>query len=195
LIDYDDDWQKNCSLRNETDIARQADAELFIYPEYRNATKNAALYLAIDGKNVTPIYLEDRAKYYFDACDQNNKTIEEFDKLVDPEYEGEVCDFEPFQAIGGLDVGPMAGMYGIDTRTWADNESHTYEFGSLFYCATAKFILTAKAPPTTAPVNSPTKSPTKAPTEAPTRERKCGLLGLGIFCPFAWLSWFFGLFN
>jgi hypothetical protein len=41
--------------------------------------------------------------------------------------------------------------------------------------------------PTKAPIRpstkSPTKAPTKAPTLAPTKSKRCGLLGLRIFCP------------
>jgi hypothetical protein len=42
---------------------------------------------------------------------------------------------------------------------------------------------TPTKPPTKPPTKSPTKSPTKVPTKAPTKSKRCGLLGLRIFCP------------
>ena len=171
--DGDDDWVLGMCAKfpNETDPIRLAYGEED-NAYFTNATFTEKLYLNIDGSDAAPVYLYDTTKYYLTACDEQNKTNEEYFKLVG--YEGDTCDLDPFQAIGGLDIGPMLGWYGIDTRTWADGETHTYEFGSLADCRTAKYILTA---------------------QAPMKEGKCGLLGRGIFCPFSWLKWLFGLFQ
>ena len=199
IADVADDWQEGCgaTFPNETDALRLSQG-VDGNAQYTNSTFKETVYLIIDGKNVTPAYLYDTTFYLLSACD-DNRTQEEYYKSFIPDYSGDTCDFEPYQTIGGLDVGPMNGYYGIDTRSWVDGESHTYEFGSLELCITAKYILTAKAPPTKAPTkapsNAPVKLPTKAPTKAPVEEGKCGLFGLGIFCPFAWLKWFFGLFT
>ena len=197
-FDAEDNWEKNCTLQNETDANRVADAQR-ANSSFTDPTLTGQLYLEIDGKNATPFYLYDESKSYLSACDDKNKTL----AGISPYYEGDECDNEPFETIGGMDVGALVGWYGIDIRTWVDGETHTYEFGSLYDCITAKYILTAKAPPTTAPTKTPTKLPSKAPTKAPTKtptkapitEDKCGLFGIGIFCPFAWLKWFFGLFT
>ena len=201
-FDKEDDWEKNCTLKNETDANRIGLAHIF-NRYFTDPTLTGQLYLEIDGKNATPFYLYDESNSYLNACDDKNKTL----AGISPYYDGEICDFDPFETIGGMDVGALVGWYGIDIRTWVDGETHTYEFGSLSECTTAKYILTAKAPPTTAPTKTPTKSPSKAPTKAPTKtptkaptkapmnEDKCGLFGIGIFCPFAWLKWFFGLFT
>ena len=210
IIDFEDNWEKNCTLQNETDAYRIAWAQL-LNSSYTDPAVEGQLYLEIDGKNATPFYLYDESKSYLSACDDNSQTL----VGAFPTYEGDICDNEPFETIGGMDVGALVGWYGIDIRTWVDGETHTYEFGSLSECTTAKYILTAKAPPTTAPTKTPTKLPSKAPTKAPTKtptklpskaptktptkapmnEDKCGLFGIGIFCPFAWLKWFFGLFT
>ena len=197
-FDREDNWEKNCIAQNGTDAKRIARAEMYNV-RYNNSRLMEQLYLEIDGKNTTPFYLIDESKSYLSACDDKNKTL----AGISPYYNGEICDFDPFETIGGMDVGALVGWYGIDIRTWVDGETHTYEFGSLYECITAKYILTAKASPTTAPTKTPTKLPSKAPTKAPTKtptkapmnDDKCGLFGIGIFCPFAWLKWFFGLFT
>ena len=177
-FDREDNWEKNCVAQNGTDAKRIARAEMYNV-RYNNSRLMEQLYLEIDGKNTTPFYLIDESKSYLSACDDKNKTL----AGISPYYEGDECDNEPFETIGGMDVGALVGWYGIDIRTWVDGETHTYEFGSLSECISAKYILTAKAPPT------------EAPTKAPVKEGKCGLFGLGIFCPFAWVKWFFGLFT
>ena len=195
IIDSEDNWEKNCTLQNETDAARIAWAQSF-NRTYTDPTLTGRLYMEIDGKNATPFYLYDESKSYLSACDDKNQT------LVGsvPSYPGDSCDYEPFETIGGMDIGALVGWFGIDTRTWADGETHSYGFGSLSECITAKYILTAKAPPTTTPTTYPTrgpyyrpsKVPTKAQIKAPLNEDKCGLFGFGIFCPFVWLkNWIF----
>ena len=152
VIDVADDWQnQNCGIiyPNETDAYRLS-LGVDSNDSYTNATFKEKVYLDIDGKNVTPVYLYDTTFYFLNSC-ADNRTYEEYYKLFVPDFTGDTCDFEPYQAIGGVDVGPMLGYYGIDTRTWAGGESHTYEFGSLTDCITAKYILTAQAPPTNKP--------------------------------------------
>jgi hypothetical protein len=149
VVDVADDWQKGTcgvTLPNETDAIRLAYG--VTYNDIQtNATYKEKIYLEIDGKAVTPIYLYDKAFYFLSSCG-DNRTLEQYFKLLNPDDKGDSCDFDPYQTIGGTDIGPMTGYYGIDTRTWADGESHTYEFGSLNECVTAKYILTAQAPPT-----------------------------------------------
>ena len=197
-VDSEDDWEKNCTLKNNTDalrIARAKDYNLTL----TNLTLTGQLYLHIDGKDATPFYLYDEAKSYLSSCNDKNQTL----TGAYPSYDGDTCDFEPFETIGGMDIDALVGWYGIDTRTWFNGDTHTYEFGSLSQCITTKYILTAigpltKAPtkaPSKAPTKAPTKVPTKSPTKAPVKEGRCGLFGLGIFCPLAWLKWFFGLFK
>ena len=152
--DWDDDWKNGtCGAQfpNQTDKLRFDDGENY-NAAFTNVAFTEKLYLLIDGKNATPIYLYDKMKYFYTACDEKNRTYEEYLKLIDPADKGDPCDVNSFQPIGGLDVAPLLGWYGIDIRTWADGENHTYEFGSLEVgpltkCITAKYSLTAKAPP------------------------------------------------
>jgi hypothetical protein len=140
LFDYDDDWKLGicANSTNETLTQRldDAEAENVILT---NATFLDTVYYDIDGKASEPVYLYDTTEYHLLACKDNRTTA------IDPDYEGDSCDAEPFQAIEGLDVYPILGWYGIDIRDWVDGETHVYEFGSIRECITAKYILTAKA--------------------------------------------------
>ena len=187
MLDYADDWKNGTCLTFENETAQsRLDAGVNFDGDLLNGTLREGLYLDIDGESFTPVYLYDKTFYNLSSC-EDDRTYEEYDKLLN--RTGDPCDVEAFQKIGGLDIGPMVGWYGIDTRTWVNGESHTFEFGALSECITAKYVLTAKGPP---PTKAPTKSPTKTPTKAPTEEDKCGLFGRGFFCPFKWL---FGLFS
>jgi hypothetical protein len=148
VYDFADDWETGtCGITfpNETDAIRLSVGESD-NAKLSNTSFKEKIYSTVDGENINPVYLYDTAVYILDPC-EDNRTQEEYFKLqVSPDYLGDTCDFEPFERIGGSDIGPMTGYYGIDTRTWADGESHTYEFGSISECITAKYVLTAKSP-------------------------------------------------
>ena len=143
--DYEDDWETGiCSnSTSESQDQRLADAEEQ-HLIFTNATFLDTLYYEMDGRIAELVFLYDTSEYHLRAC-ADNRTDEEYWKLIDPSDEGDICDAEPFQAIEGLDVYPILGWYGVDIREWVDGETHTYEFGSLSDCMTAKYILTAKA--------------------------------------------------
>ena len=143
--DFEDDWKigicANSTNETLTQRLEALEAENLVFT---NTTFVDALYYFIDGKAAQPEYIYDTSEYHLRAC-ADNRTDEEYWKLIDPSDEGDICDAEPFQAIEGLDVYPILGWYGVDIREWVDGETHTYEFGSLSDCMTAKYILTAKA--------------------------------------------------
>jgi hypothetical protein len=156
FFDKDDDWLLGICAKsqNETLSQRLADAES-LNVTYSNTTFGAQLYMYIDDVASAPIYLYNTKPMNFSACADNRTT----EKILP---KGDACDAEPFQAIAGLDAYPKLGWYGRDTRLWREGDRHTFEFGSLENCITAKYILTASGP-------------------------KCGLFGLKLFCPFVWL--------
>ena len=188
LLDFADDWKKGiCGITFENETARyRLESGATYAVDLLGSTLQENLYLDIDGESFTPFYIYDKTFYNLSACDDDRTTMEYYQLINNT---GDLCDVEPFQKIAGLDAGPLVGWFGIDTRTWANGESHTFEFGALSKCTTAKYVLTAKGPP---PTKAPTQSPTKAPTKTPTEQDKCGLFGRGFFCPFKWL---FGLFS
>lgn len=175
VFDWDDDYEEKicANFTNETTPQRLAYAAAKD-EEYKNANFTALLYSTIDGVAVAPTYIYNTEVFYFVGCPGNlNKTYEEYFKLLDPESKGDTCDKEPFESFAGLDAYPTLGWYGIDTREWKDGENHTYEFGSLTNCVTAKYVITAKAE---------------------EGEGECGLFGLGLFCPLKWFQWLCDLF-
>ena len=174
LFDVSDDWETGtCGITfpNETEQYRNDFANSDVM-NVKNTTFVADLYLDIDGKNVTPLYLFDGAVKFFQSC-EDDRTYKEYFELVGfPD--GDTCDLEGFQKIDGdMDAYPSYGWWGVDTRTWVNGESHTFEFGSPVNCITAKYVLTAEGPD----------------------DKKCGLFGLGLFCPIEWLKWLLSLFS
>ena len=122
-------------IENATDAKRIANAQNG-NASFTDPATTGKLYIDIDGKNATPFYLYDESKSYLNACDNKNQTL----TGQDPTYTGDTCDLEPFATIGDMDAGPLVGWFGIDVRTWADDDTHTFEFGSLNECYTAKYI-------------------------------------------------------
>jgi hypothetical protein len=145
FVDYEDDWKlgkKDCAASLDETVTIRfglADAK---DEQYNGKEFKKNLFASVDGNTIKPFYLYDKDKFYFDACD-DKRTNKEYSKLGGfPD--GDTCDDKPFQAIGGVDAYPLLGWYGRDTRNWSDGETHTYEFGSLSQCITAKYILKAK---------------------------------------------------
>jgi hypothetical protein len=147
-IDYEDDYELGiCANSTNETLANRLDAADALSREYTSETYIMSLYSNIDSIPVTPTYIYSTEAKYFTACPNNaKKTTEEiFTTFGFPE--GDTCDKEPFQLLDGLDAYPTLGWYGVDIRTWKDGETHTYEFGTLEGCYSAKYVLTAVGSP------------------------------------------------
>ena len=135
FADAEDDVEKNCTLKNATDAKRIANVQN-VNASFTDPATTGKLYINIDGKNATPSTTSLRVILMRVMTKTKHWKL----KGQDPTYTGDTCDLELFETIGDMDAGPLVDWFGIDVRTWADGDTHTFEFGSLNECYTAKYI-------------------------------------------------------
>jgi hypothetical protein len=125
FFDYTDDWKLGrlgCATSPaEAESQRQQRGRLQD-AAFTTSDTIRGLYLYIDGVNATaPFYIYDTDEFYMSSC-EDNRTTQSYAILTG--VGGDTCDDPIYQAIGGLDSYPMLGWYGLDTREWADGETH-----------------------------------------------------------------------
>jgi hypothetical protein len=172
FADLADDWVLGlCSSANSSaeqevlrfEMATASDAN------YTSDLYKSTMYARIDGQNVSFFYLYDPSKFYLATCPGGQMCPED------------ACDTVPITGCEGIDNFPNLGYWGMDTREWADGETHVFEFGGSLYnfCIAVEYTITANksiVSPTSAPTkqpstaaNAPTKKPTIA-TSAPAKQ-------------------------